>query len=266
MDWIDIHSHILPGFDDGASNDDEFMAIARAAAGSGTCTMAATPHFDLDKAAYSPSETAESVTEHNLMLTREKIPLTLVAGMEVRINAGLSNLADEPDKLRALTLGGHGKFMLVDLPMIDMPVAIDEIFFKIQLGGITPILAHPERNRYLVEHPEAPVRFVDHGVELQLDSGSLTGLFGKTAQKSAKDLLKDGLARLVASDAHEAQGRGPDLSGAAGVIRDLLGKEAPELVLKTNPGRVLEGQRPLETAERQFNVKSGKSKIWKKLR
>lgn len=266
MDWIDIHSHILPGFDDGAANEEEFLAIAREAARRGTGTMVATPHYDLEKAAYGPSEPLESVEKQNRILARENIPLTLIPGMEIRINAGLSNITEKPDELRALTLGKKGKFMLVDLPMIDMPVATSDIFFKIQLCGITPILAHPERNRYLVEHPKALRSFIDQGVDLQLDSGSLTGLFGKTAQKYAISLLKDGLAKLIASDTHEAVGRGPDLTGAAGVIGDLFGKEAPELFLKINPGRILEGQRPLKAVDRKVKPKSGKSNIWKKLR
>ena len=129
-----------------------------------------------------------------------------------------------------------------DLPLADMPVAAPDILYQVQLRGITPILAHPERNRYLVEHPAALKDLVERGIEVQVNSGSLAGIFGKQARNSARLLLKEGAARLVASDAHGTKGRNPDLSGAAKALTRLLGKEAPRLLLEINPGRALDGE------------------------
>lgn len=267
MGFIDIHSHILPGLDDGASSYDDFLSMAGKAVECGTSIMVATPHYDPENPAYDPSEAAESVKEHNTMLEAKNIPLTLIPGMEIRISAGLSDLTDKPEELNALTLNSKGKFMLVDLPLIDMPFATRKIFFQIQLRGITPILAHPERNRFLVEHPSAVKEFTEQGVELQVDSGSLTGIFGKVARQNARSLVKEGLAKLVASDAHDVEGRAPDLSGMVSILEGLLGKNAPELILKTNPGRLLEGHLPLETVDPYTLIKKGsRNRIFRKLK
>jgi protein-tyrosine phosphatase len=242
MTWTDIHSHILPGFDDGASSDEELLQMARMAAEGGTSLMAATPHCDCETLSFEPSEAAAAVEAYNGLLKANGIPLVLTQGMEVRVNAGLFELAREGDGLEELCLGNSKKYILVDLPLADMPVAAPDILYQVQLRGITPILAHPERNRYLVEHPAALKDLVERGIEVQVNSGSLAGIFGKQARNSARLLLKEGAARLVASDAHGTKGRNPDLSGAAKALTRLLGKEAPRLLLEINPGRALDGE------------------------
>ena len=243
MTWTDIHSHILPGFDDGASSDEEFLEIARVAVEGGTSLMAATPHYDPERPAFEPGAAARAVERCNGLLQASGIPLTLVPGVEVRINAGLYDLAMASGGLAELKLGRKGKYMLVDLPLMDMPVSTGDILFQIQLRGITPILAHPERNRYLVEHPFSIRDMALLGIEMQVDSGSLEGMFGRSAKHTARLLLKEGIARLVATDAHEPRGRGPDLSCAARALKGLLGEEAPRILMDVNPGLVLDGQR-----------------------
>jgi protein-tyrosine phosphatase len=250
LPYTDIHSHILPGFDDGASDESEFLEMAMVAVKGGTTVMAATPHYDLESPDMQPSEVASAVDDHIGIMRSRNIPLNLVPGVEVRINAGLYSLAkEEGEALRGLSLGASGKFMLVDLPLFNMPVATDDILFQIQLCGLTPILAHPERNRHLVKHATSIREMVDRGLEMQVNSGSLEGLNGKAAQRFAKTLLKEGLARLVASDAHKPRGRSPNLSGAAAIIQRQLGAEAARILLEINPSHVLAGQTPVNAVE-----------------
>jgi protein-tyrosine phosphatase len=241
LTWTDLHSHILPGFDDGASSDGEFLEMARVAVRGGTSLMAATPHYDLEDWRYDPGEVLSAVDQHNGILRELGIPLDLIPGVEVRINAGLFDAAKAGGGLEKLCLGGKGKYLLVDLPLMNIPVATPEILFQVQLSGITPILAHPERNSYLVDHPEIIRDLVERGVELQVSSGSLTGLFGRDARRTSRRLLEEGTARLVASDAHTSRGRNPDLSKAVRVLRGLLGKDAPRQLLEVNPGLILNG-------------------------
>ena len=242
MTWTDLHSHILPGFDDGASSDEEFLEMARVAVEGGTTLMVATPHYECESVSSGSRRTAAAVQEYNGVLRERGIPLVLVPGAEVRITAGLFDMAKEEGGLDELRLGEDGRYMLVDLSLVDMPVATADILFQVQLRGVTPILAHPERNRYLVEHPLVVRDMVERGIEIQVNSGSLEGIYGKEARRTARHLLKEGVARLVASDAHSPRGRSPDLSGAARVLGRLLGKEAPHILMGVNPGLVLEGQ------------------------
>lgn len=242
MNFADVHCHILPGFDDGARTVEESLAMARAAAWGGSAVVAATPHYDCESPGFEPRDVAEATRELGALLEKTRIPVELAPGMEVRVNAGLFELAREGGGLEELCLGEGARYILVDLPLVDIPVATPEIFFQVQLRGVTPVLAHPERNRYLVEHPEALRDLVERGVEVQVDAGSLAGVFGRKARKAARLLLKEEAAKLVASDAHGALGRGPDLSDAARALERLLGEKAVRTIMEVNPRLVLAGE------------------------
>jgi protein-tyrosine phosphatase len=242
LPFTDLHSHILPGFDDGASDEREFLEMAKIAVQGGTSLMVATPHYDLENPEMDPKEVTLAVEDHIQLVRSLNIPLQLIPGVEVRLNAGLFRQAKENGALDGLSIGAKGKFILVDLPLFDMPIATNDILFQIQLCGLTPILAHPERNRHLAKHPSLIRDMVDHGVEMQVNSGSLERMYGRAAQRIALTLLKEGVARLVASDAHKPQGRSPNLSGAAAIIQRQLGTEAARIMLKINPGHVIAGE------------------------
>ncbi|MBN2027723.1 MAG: hypothetical protein JW854_13280 [Actinobacteria bacterium] len=261
MPFTDLHSHILPGFDDGASDDTEFLDMARIAVRGGTARMAATPHYDLENPNLELPAVLASVAEHSELLRGEGIALELIPGVEVRINAGLYDLAGGGGDLKGPTLRCNGRYLLCDLPLIDMPTATADILFRVQLCGIVPILAHPERNRFLSSRLEAVRALVERGVEVQINSGSLEGLYGKTAQRSALALLDEGLARIVASDAHKPNGRSPDLSEAARIIGRQYGEKAVRFLLEVNPELALAGEDlvdvPLEPQKR-----SGRSRLF----
>jgi protein-tyrosine phosphatase len=242
LSFTDLHSHILPGFDDGARDEAQFLDMAEIALVGGTSRMVATPHYDLESSNIELEDIARAVEEHSALLASKGMKLELVAGAEVRINAGLFELAEKSAELARLGIGEKGKYLLVDLPLFDLPVATDEVLFRIQLSGITPILAHPERNRYLVRHPSIVRDMVDRGIELQVNSGSLEGIYGRHARKSASSLIREGVARLIASDAHQPSGRDPDLSSAAGIIERQLGSEAAKIMFQVNPDRVIQGE------------------------
>jgi protein-tyrosine phosphatase len=248
LPFTDIHSHILPGFDDGAADDAEFLEMARVAVRGGTSRMAATPHYDLETPDLELAEVIAAVERQTGLLLENGIPLLLVPGVEVRINAGLYRAARDAGDLGRLSLGGTGKYILTDLPLIDMPSATDDILFQVQLRGLTPILAHPERNRYLSTRPDVIRRIAERGVAIQVNSGSLEGIYGKTARRSALELLKEGIVNIVASDAHAPDGRTTDLSGAARILRSKIGKEAMRILLEENPERALRGEELLRTS------------------
>jgi len=262
LPFTDLHSHILPGFDDGASDDDEFMAMARAAVRGGTVRMAATPHYDPENPGLEVDAVIEATRQHDELLRAEGIELELIPGLEVRINAGLYRLAREGGDLERLTLGKGRKYLLGDLPLIDMPAATADILFQLQLSGLVPILAHPERNRYLATRPEAVRELAQRGVELQINGGSLQGLYGKIARSSALVLLAEGIARLVASDALSLNGRGADLSAAARIIGERFGEDAVHLLLEVNPERVLAGEPLLDAVSAKPPPRPGRGSIF----
>lgn len=242
MPFTDIHCHILPGFDDGARDVEEFLAMAERALQGGTARMVATPHCDLEEPASRWREVRRAVEEHREILSSAGLELELVPGMEVRVNSGLYRMAREGADLSPLVLGDSGRYMLVDLPLMDIPSPTSDILFLVQLRGFVPILAHPERNRLLSDRLHLVREFRERGMEIQVNSGSLTGLYGRKARRAGWALLEEGVARLVASDAHQARGRDPDLSGTHRLLGRRLGEQAAELLLKTNPALVLDGK------------------------
>lgn len=239
--FVDLHCHMLPGLDDGAGSVEESLDMARISADGGTSVVVATPHCDFESAALEPRQVESAVAELNGRLERERIPLEIAAGMEVRVNTGLLDIVGRQESLAGLCLGQAARYMLVDLTLSEYPLAATDALFGLQLRGITPVLAHPERNRHLVERPDTVRELVRRGVELQVDSGSLEGIFGKDARRTGRRLLAEGAARLVASDAHDPRERNPDLSRASRIISGILGREAAEVLLAVNPRLALEG-------------------------
>ena len=242
MGFIDLHSHILPGFDDGARDREECLAMAGAAVRGGISRMVATPHFDLEGSPPAPEAIAEEVRVVNGWLEDESLELELLAGAEVRMSASLVKPLDLPMPLADLTLGRGGRYLLLDLPMVEFPLPSEEVFFQLQLAGVTPVLAHPERNRFIHDHFDYLPSLVGRGVMLQVNAGSLTGHYGKRVERCGWKILDGGLAHLIASDAHTPSNRSLDLKATCELIEERLGGEAARCLLEENPRLVLEGE------------------------
>jgi protein-tyrosine phosphatase len=208
---IDLHSHILHGLDDGARTLDESLEIARAAVADGIEVIAATPHVRDDWP--TEAETMESrVAELRAALVRAAIPLDVRPGGEIAITW----VARVPvEQLRRFTLGG-GRHLLVETPYFGWPVALPDLLLSLLREGLTPVLAHPERNAEVQARPEERLAaLVAAGVLVQVTAASVDGRIGKRAQDCGRLLIRNGLAHLLASDAHHASVRAVGLAAAA---------------------------------------------------
>jgi protein-tyrosine phosphatase len=237
---IDIHSHILPGLDDGAPDVDASMAIARLAAADGTRTMVATPHVREDFP-FPIEAISERTRVVNDRLASDRIDLRVAEGAEVAISR-LSNLDD--GSLTRLTLGS-GTYMLVESPYQQATDTLEDALFNLQLRGLTPVLAHPERSPSFMTDPARLGRLVERGVMCSVTSASMTGKFGRTVQRFVRLLFERGLVHDVASDTHDVLRRSPgltagfrvldrDLPGLAGQI-DWYARDAPAAMLAGKP-------------------------------
>src|SRR5262245_7376385 len=143
ISMIDLHSHILPGLDDGAATLEEALAIGRMAAADGILTIAATPHSPASTASrrYDPTLIREQVAALNAALAAEALDLTVVAGTEICYDGDLVG------QLRrgALLPYGASRTVLLELPHDTLPPAIDQALFALQIAGYRVVLAHPER-------------------------------------------------------------------------------------------------------------------------
>jgi protein-tyrosine phosphatase len=236
---IDLHTHILPGLDDGSSDIDESLAMAQVAYEDGIHTIVATPHvlpgaFNNDK-----NKILSAVAGLNQTLKEQDIAVDILPGAEYYLESDLPLKLSQGE---LLTINDNGRYLLVELPSAFIPEYTLQILYEIQLQGVTPIIAHPERNAGFIRRPTTLQELISRGVLAQATSASITGLFGKRVKQTAYSFLKQGLVHLVSSDAHSANGRAPLLSQARKEIEQHLGSNLARQLVIQNPCSIAEGE------------------------
>jgi protein-tyrosine phosphatase len=224
---IDLHSHILPGFDDGVRSLEEAREVARAALADGVTAMAATPHVRDDYPTRADRMEA-AVAELRSDFAAQGIALDVLTGGEVALDR-LPLL--DPEELRRFALAG-GCHVLLEFPYYGWPLGLEALLHRVTRARLTPVLGHPERNGEVEARPERLAPLVAGGALVQVTASSLTGRFGKRSRQAALKLVHDGLAHVVASDAHSPDLRAAGLSAAVAELRDgalarYLTEEAP---------------------------------------
>lgn len=237
---IDLHSHILPGLDDGAPDLAASVAMARLAVADGVRAMVATPHVREDYP-YPLEEIAARVEQVNGQLRAKGVQLEVAAGAEVAV----SKLLDLDDAVLATMCLGSGPYVLVESPYLRATDLFEESVFGLQLRGFRAILAHPERSPSFQRDPDRLARLVHRGVLCSVTGASMAGRFGRTVQQFTRTLFERGLVHDVASDAHDAMRRPPGLLAGFRVLeREMPGllDQAPWFTQDV-PAAVLAGDR-----------------------
>lgn len=232
---IDLHSHILPGLDDGARSLDDALGMARAAVADGITALAATPHVRADFPT-SASTMEKAVDGLRTALAEEGIELELLRGGEIALDRLEAIGAGE---LARFGLGGSPGYVLLEFPYEGWPVALPSIVLGLRARGVTPVIGHPERSRAVQADPERLRPIVLSGGLCQLTAASLDGRLGRHDRDAAFELLERGLAHLVASDAHTPDIRGIGLSGAVEALGDAA---LARWLTETVPGAIVAGE------------------------
>lgn len=232
---IDLHSHVLPGLDDGAADLAESVALGRFLAASGVRVLAATPHVR-DDFPTRPEQMRAELARVQAAFAAEGIDVAVVAGGEIALEQ-LALL--DTDTLRAFAIGEGSRFLLVEFPHDDFPVSLAESIQALHDRGFIAILAHPERNSIVQSAPQRLVGFLEAGALIQVTAGSLTGAFGQSSAVAGRSLVETGLVQIVASDSHHPGGRPTVADALAHVPRGLGNWLAHEA-----PAAILEGKRP----------------------
>ncbi len=236
---IDLHSHILPGLDDGPRDIEGSLDLAREAASQGTRTIVATPHIRDDHP--FPLDAIESgVEELNGTLSAEGIDLEVVAGGEVSISM-IPDLDEE--SLRSICLGSS-PYMLVESPYTQAQEFLEHVIFHLQARGFRPLLAHPERSPSFLSDWARLERLVGREVLCSVTAMSMEGRFGQTVQRFTARMFAAGLVHDVASDAHDSRRRAPTLLEGFQVLdRDLPGlHDQAKWFTRDAPAAVLAGE------------------------
>ena len=234
---FDCHCHILPGLDDGAQDLDTALAMGRMAVAGGTTTVFATPHVLSGEWRTSWVAIVEACTYLQDVFDKQHIALRVLPGCEFFMDMELLPLLQGPG---AYCLN-EGKYLLVELPVTQVPAYAENFLFTVQARGITPVLAHVERYAALQQEPERLEEWVERGVVLQVNASSFVGKNGERMQRRAETLLRKGRIHLVGSDAHSARTRHPDMKKALAAIRTMGGSDVLKQLLEENPQQVLTG-------------------------
>jgi len=233
---FDIHTHILPFVDDGSGAWKETLDMIRSGMKDGIKGAVCTSHVFKVLNEELEQKLINRFTELKRRLQQENINFNLWLGSEINVNAEF-NIESS-----VATINGNKKYILLELPMSDYPHHVDDLLFQLSLKGLIPILAHPERNTVIMQKPVIVNNLIERGVLIQINSGSLTGIFGRRVRKVTMSLLKKGQVHIVASDCHNVNSRPMHLSSAYEIVENMYGKERTELLFTINPRKVIKGE------------------------
>lgn len=223
---VDLHSHVLPGLDDGASDRFDSLAMARVAAAGGVRIMVGTPHLRADHPEVRPEELGPRAAALSAFFLDERLPVKVLPGAEVSLESA-AELDD--DTLRLASLGHNGRDLLVETPYGDLPRDFEGQVGALQRRGFRLTLAHPERNPSFQRRPRRLGRLVRSGVLVQVTAGAVD--HPRSASRALALLaIRQEWAHVIASDAHDESRRPSDLAGA--VARGLEALPDAEAVLE----------------------------------
>jgi protein-tyrosine phosphatase len=237
---IDLHSHVLPGIDDGAPELSVSLDMARAWVADGVHVVACTPHILPGMYYNAGPEIRNAVRALQDALDREGIPLKLVAGSDAHVT---------PDMVAKLKSGeilslADTRYVLVEPPHHVAPARLDEFFFSLLVAGYVPILTHPERLSWIESQYSLVEKLFDRGVWMQITAGSLTGMFGRQPKYWAERMLDEGRVHILATDAHETKRRIPQLSRGRDAAAERVGIDEAEHMVVTRPEGILANALP----------------------
>jgi protein-tyrosine phosphatase len=197
---VDIHCHLVPGVDDGAESVDAALAMIEQARACGVTAILTTPHI---RGRLEDLALHEHHKEKFQLVLDQNPPMNLYLGGEVRATSETREVVTRKE----FTASEQSKYILLELDFDHVPPYFSQLLFDYRLAGITPIIAHPERNMGILRNPEYALDFVRQGALLQVTTGSLLGELGETMEACAMALLELGLVSIVASDAHNVTTR-----------------------------------------------------------
>lgn len=235
---IDLHCHFLPGVDDGPEQLDEAIQLAEAAVANGIRAAALTPHVHPRRYPNTRASLQQVFQDFQQTLIQRNIPLQLFLGGEVRFSPESLELILADNVPFYGEVDGY-KIMLLEFPHEMIPAGSLQFVEKLLSMNIRPLIAHPERNKTVMNVVDSIRPFTDAGCWLQVTAGSLTGRFGRVAQKVALQLLEDELIWVLATDAHTLTTRPPDLASGRDAVAEIMGPRLAKRMVLDRPARIL---------------------------
>lgn len=237
---IDLHCHILPSLDDGSPSMETSLEMARIAVNDGITTMACTPHVYPGVYNNTADGILSAICDFQEGLTRENIPLRLVAGADAHLSSEL--LA----KLRSgeIPTLAASRYFLLEPPHHIAPPRFSEFIFNLQASGFVPVITHPERLSWIENHYQDICALVHSGAWMQVTAGSLLGRFGARPKYWSERMLAEGIVHILASDSHGIEKRPPLLAEGREIASRQIGEEESWHLVRTRPAGIIENLAP----------------------
>jgi protein-tyrosine phosphatase len=233
---IDLHTHVLPGVDDGPTETREAVEMCRLAAAGGCHTLVATPHQR------HPSWWNDDAQRLAALLAELQASVgptpRLLLGAEVRLAPALLDAVDRMPASGVLPLAGS-RYLLIEAEREMTGTDPRDLVHELRLRGWQVVLAHPEFIPALYRRPEVLDELLEGGALIQITAGSLLGKFGRQPKRTACELMDAGRVQVVASDAHGVRWRPPDLGEARAMIAERWGEETARTLCLDNPALVI---------------------------
>lgn len=232
---VDIHCHILYGIDDGADSLEMSCEMAEMAIADGITHVIGTPHAHPNHK-FVPELIRQRRDE---IASRFAGRLILATGCDFHLS--FENLQDIRTVPERYTLN-QKDYLLVEFATYSIPPSLDQALHELQLGGLHPIITHPERNPLIRSQPERLFRWLRQGCYAQVTAQSITGRFGRSAQDATNNWLRAGAIHFVASDAHNVSSRPLRLREAFDEVAKAHGEKVAQALFVENPGAAFDGQ------------------------
>lgn len=238
---IDIHTHILPGLDDGARDMEDSLHMAEIAVQSGVHTLVATSHANTDGffREYSVNDYRKRLWEFRKALEEEEIPLRVLSGMEIFMNERAIDMIREE---RLLPLN-KTDYYLMEFNFNMEQEEMDDLLDQAMDLSLTPVIAHPERYRCVQQSARGLFYWMERGCLTQVNRGSIFGRFGESAKMCVDHLLKKRMVTCIASDAHKPYERTTYMADIKEYMESQYSFEYSKKLLYDNPRRILEGKK-----------------------
>ncbi|NND43880.1 MAG: capsular biosynthesis protein [Xanthomonadales bacterium] len=239
---IDLHSHLLPGIDDGAVDMATALEMARLAVADGITHSVLTPHLHGGRWDNRAGSVSAHLDAFRTALEEAGIDLQVSYSAEVRIGPEILEWVASDD-ITFLGQWEGQRVLLLELPHGQIPPGADKLTAWLLNEGIRPMIAHPERNKFVLRDLDAIQPFIEQGCLLQVTAGSVAGQFGEPARVRATELLQRGWVTILATDAHSVEWRPPNLAD---------GRRAAEALVGESESWALVRERPWQIAETRF--------------
>ena len=236
---IDIHHHLLPGVDDGASDLETSLGMVEMAIADGITHIVCTPHsshhykFDPERNAALFAQLQDHI--------HQRFGDRMTLGLGCDFHLMFDNIEDAQRHPTRYTINGHG-YLLVEFPDSAISPSTAQTFYRLSLSGMTPVITHPERNLILARQPERMAEWLRSGALIQITGSSLTGRFGQQAEQAAWWLLDHQWVHFLATDAHNTVSRPPQLSQARDLVAERYGEAVAERLCAANPRAAFYGE------------------------